>query len=129
HDVFYISNPFEFRLKRLQPCRFDLALIHAAGIEVAHLVPVRARSGVLVLRRLLQNTVQHILIVVVEDGERAPSRIRRRYVVVLDPPARSEMEEVIARRNRAVQIRKIESVATLVRASRESATTCKRRRK
>ena len=102
------GNARQFRLKRLRSGRVDCREVHAARIEVADLLFVRARPS-LGVHRVIENLPQVLLVLVRQLRERAPARILRGNRIGLHPPAHGELVEVVARFAGCVEIRSVEA--------------------
>ena len=112
--IIYVLYSLQVRLQRLNARRLDGRLVHATRIKIANLLPVRARRAALVRRSFVQDPAQHILVVFTKFIERAPRRISRGNRMALHPAAVGKLKEIIARRNRTIQIRQIESMPALL---------------
>src|SRR5450759_977131 len=108
-NVLYLVDPRELRGERLCPLRLDGGLVHAARVEVAKLLLVGARGGLL-FRELLQYPMHRLAISLRELGKRPPARVFGRNRVLLHPAAVGVLVEVLARFRRRVHVGGVEPV-------------------
>ena len=94
-EVLHLVDPFELRGKRLCALRLDRGLVHAAGVVVAELLLIRARSRLL-LRQLLEDLPHRRPVALGELRERPPRRVLRRDRVLLEPAAVGVLVERLA---------------------------------
>src|SRR4029077_62589 len=75
--------------------------------------PVGFGMGLWIFGGFFEDIVQDVLIVIAEHVERAPSGVGGGNRMGLHPAAIGEFEKIIARRNGAIEIREVESMAGL----------------
>src|SRR4030095_16111320 len=83
---------------------------HAGGVKVAYKLGIAALRG-FGFRRVFENVMQDVSIAFREDVEAPPPSLRSRDRRVLYPGAIGELKEIVARVDRAVHARRIETNA------------------
>src|SRR4029077_11059980 len=78
-------NPPKLCFKRFRPGGIDLLLVHAAGVKIAYLLLIGARSRLGICRRCLQNLVKRLTVSFGKFVEASPAWIRSGHGIFGNP--------------------------------------------
>jgi hypothetical protein len=98
-------DPRQFRPQRLDPGGVDRGGVHPAGVEIADLAFfAHGGAGIRPGRGLFQDPADQLLIALAEQRESPPAGVIAGQRMGPVPAAVGELEEVLGRVNRAIQI-------------------------
>ena len=109
-DALDALDAAKLRLERLESLSFDRGLVHAARVEVADLLLVRALGRHPIFRRPLQNLAQDLAVPLLELAEPAPTGVLGRYGIFRQPSAVGVFVEVGAGLTTPVDARDVQTV-------------------
>src|SRR5207302_6058670 len=109
-DALDALDAAKLRLERLESLGFDRGLVHAARVEVADLLLVRALGRHPIFRRPLQNLAQELAVPLLELAEPAPTGVLGRYGIFRQPSAVGVFVEVRAGLTTPVDARDVQAV-------------------